>query len=285
MPSEENKERIPIKSLRTYQGDVDEAIGKNKESSASIFIAEQKRKIENPKKVAVIKDHPVRNKIYMYFGGIFFILGVCAIASVYYIRSNENTVVEQSTKTLLAFSKEKNINIASSTRENVLSAIKQERDTFNLPINSVLYINTMSGNSKAKAENVLSFIGPNQPGSLSRAFDGDYMLGVYSYDTNEVFLILKTKDFASSYSGMLKWEKNMPADLQKIFNLAPELLSSNMSFSDDAVKNKDLRVLKDYSGKTQLLYSFIDKETLVITKNESVFGAILGRLSISRQSK
>ena len=30
MPPEEKKERIPIKSLRTYQGDVEEAIANNK---------------------------------------------------------------------------------------------------------------------------------------------------------------------------------------------------------------------------------------------------------------
>ena len=114
MPPEENKDRVPIKSLRTYQGDVEEAIGKNKESSTSIFIAEQKRKLENPEKVVVVKDHPIRNKIYIYFGSIFFILGICIVISVYYIRATEKTVVEQQIKALLSFSKEKESNPAAT---------------------------------------------------------------------------------------------------------------------------------------------------------------------------
>ena len=281
MPPDKNKDRVPIKSLRTYQGDVEEAIGKNKESSTTIFVAEQKRKIEQPEKVVEIKYNPIRNKVFIYIGAALFILGSATIAVVYYIRVSEQTTIEQQTKTLLSFSKEKNIDIASSTRDSLISILTQEKTGFNLPINSVLYINT----TPVTTEKILSLLGPNQPGALTRSFDTAYMVGVYSYETNELFIILKVKDFASSYSGMLRWEKDMPKDLAKIFGLNPELLSTTSPFIDEAIKNKDLRILKDFSGKTQLLYSFIDKETLVITKNEGIFNAILGRLTISKQAK
>lgn len=281
MPPEENKGRVPIKSLRTYQGDVEEAIGKNKESSTTIFVAEQERKKTHPEKtVSTISYSPKRNKIFIYLGGMLFILGLGVVGSVYYIRSSEKTIIEQQTKTLLSFSKEKEINIASSTRESFLSTLKQEKDTFKLPINSVLYINTHTG-----VERLFSLLGPSQPGTLTRSFADNYMVGVYSYDTNEIFVIVKVKDFASSYSGMLKWEKDMPKDLAKIFSISPDLINSTTPFIDEAIKNKDLRVLKDFGGKTQLLYSFVDKETLVITKNETIFSAILGRLAISKQAK
>ncbi len=285
MPPEENKGRVPIKSLRTYQGDVEEAIGKNKESSTTIFVAEQKRKEFHPEKATEIKYSPVRNRLFIYLGGVFFVLGLVAVASVYYIRSSEKTVIEQQTKTLLSFSKEKDINIASSTRETLLSTIKQEKDGFKLPVNSVLYINTLSGKVPTPIVHLLSLIGPSQPSSLTRSFADSYMIGVYSYDTNEVFLILKVKDFASSYSGMLKWEKDMPKDLAKIFSISPDITNSEIPFVDEAIKNKDLRVLRDFGGKTQLLYSFIDKETLLITKNEAILNAIIGRLAIGKQAK
>lgn len=216
---------------------------------------------------------------------MLLVLGLGAVLSVYYIRASEKTTIEQQTKTLLSFSKEKSIEIASSTRDNLLTTIKQEKDGFKLPINSVLYLNTTAGKSGAKIENLMSLIGPSQPSSLTRAFDVHYMLGVYSYDTNEVFMIIKIKDFASAYSGMLKWEKDMPKDLTRVFGLAPELIATTSPFLDEAIKNKDLRILKDFAGKTQLLYSFIDKETLVITKNEGIFSAIIGRLAISKQAK
>ena len=64
MPPEEKKERVPIKSLRTYQGDVEEAIGRNKESSTTIFVAEEKRKVENPEKVKKYKDSDILISVY-----------------------------------------------------------------------------------------------------------------------------------------------------------------------------------------------------------------------------
>lgn len=285
MPPEEKKERIPIKSLRTYQGDVEEAIGKNKESSTTIFVAEQKRKESKPIIASEVKDSPFRNKLFISIGSLLFVLGLAIITTVYYIRATEKTIIEQKTKALLTFSKEKSIDISSSTRESLLSAMRQERETFKLPVNSILFINTTSGNIPAKIETILSLVAPSQPDTLTRSFGDKYMFGVYSYDTNEIFIILKVSDFASSYSGMLKWEKEMPKDLQRLFGLAPELLAESVSFSDLALKNKDLRVLKDFSGKTQLLYSFINKDTLVITKNESIFSAIIGRLSVNEQSR
>src|SRR4051812_18957147 len=44
-------DRVPIKSLRTYQGDVDEVMAKNKYSATTILVAEQKRRVESPQKV------------------------------------------------------------------------------------------------------------------------------------------------------------------------------------------------------------------------------------------
>lgn len=288
MLPEKNKERVPIKSLRTYQGDVEEAIAKNNFSNTNILVAEQKRKEFSPEKVIsnnTASYNPTRNKLFIYIGGLLFIIGALAVGSVYYIKSNEQTVVEQKTKTLLAFSKEKEINIASSTRETLTSNLKQERDSFKLPVNSVLYIRTLSGNVDAKTETLMKKLAPTQPSSLTRAFDNIYMLGVYSYDTNEIFMIIKIKDFPSAYSGMLRWESDMSKDLAKIYSITPETQALESGWSDQSLKNKDLRVLKDFNGKTQLLYSFVDKETLVIAKNESLFGAIIGKLAISKQSR
>ncbi|KND48002.1 MAG: hypothetical protein AB201_00145 [Parcubacteria bacterium C7867-006] len=285
MPPEEKKGRIPIKSLRTYQGDVEEAIGKNKYSSTTILVAEQKRKEERPEKVVSVRYSGTRNKIFIYLSVIFFILGVGSVIGIYYFRAHEKTIVEQATKTLLSFTKEDSIAVASSTRENLIIALTKEKEGFKQPVNSVLYVNTTDGTNPVQLSKIMSLVGPSAPSSLIRSFDSQYMIGVYSYDTNEIFFIIKVKDFASSYSGMLKWENDMPKDLQKIFSINPDLVSTTSPFSDLAVKNKDLRVLRSPSGKIELLYSFIDKETLLITKNDKIFNAIIGRFTVSKQAK
>lgn len=285
MPPEEKKERIPIKSLRTYQGDVEEAIANNKYTSTTILVAEQKRRVEEPQKVVEVKYSGTRNRVFIYFGGLFFILGVAIVTSVYYIKSSDDVVIERQVKTFLSPTKEIKIALASSTEDNIISTIVRERENFKLPINSVLYVNTVNENVPVDTSKILSVLAPSAPSSLVRSFYNKYMLGIYSYDTNEVFLILSVNDYASSYSGMLKWEKDMPKDLAKIFSVDQDFLTRTYSFSDLSIKNKDLRIIRDDAGKTIMLYSFIDKETLLITKNEKIFGAILARINISKQAK
>ena len=285
MPPEEKKERVPIKSLRTYQGDVEEAIAKNKYSSTTILVAEQQRKEKEPEKVVEVKYSGTRNKVFIYFGGIFLILGIAVVSSVYYLKSTDTVVIEKTTKTIIPPTKAKNIDIAGTNREKFVNSLIAEKTGFDSPINSVLFLNTTENSETAKIEKILSLIAPNQPSSLIRSFGKDYMVGVYSYDTNEIFIILTVSDYASSYSGMKKREKDIARDLGKIYDINQDVVTSNTLFTDLALKNKDLRVLKDLGGKTQVIYSFIDKNTILITKNERIFSAIMAKINISKQAK
>ncbi len=291
MPPENNpeekvveKENLPIKSLRTYQGDVEEAVTKNNYSSSSIFLAEQKRRDQTLLNPEQGTDKEARNKFFLLVGGILLLLGIITVVSVYYIKSNQQVVIEKQTKALIGFSEEKIMPIANSTREELVTNIISEKQSFSLPVNSVLYINAVSGSSTpADLFLLLSILAPNIPPSLERSFDSQYMLGIYSFDTNEPFIILTTSDFVSSYAGMLKWEENMSFDLGKLFSIQQNASTTTRIFTDQSLKNKDLRVLREASGKTVLLYSFIDKNTLLITTNENIFSAILGKYLVNKQ--
>lgn len=278
----------PIKSLRTYQGDVEEAISKNKFSSTDIFLAEQekKRTASDLKRIMVFNNPETKNKILFTIGLVLVTLGLVAIGVVYYLRSNESVIVEQKTKAIIGFTKEKTLLVSATTREKFTNQILAEKNGFSLPVNSVLYLNTVDANEKpAEIENVLTLLAPKMPGSLSRSFENKYMLGVFSFDTNEFFIILTTEDFGLSFSGMLKWEKDMLSDIGKLFAVLTNASSTSLTFVDQERRNKDLRVLKGENGKILLLYSFIDSKTLLITKNESVFNAILNKYQVSQQAK
>jgi hypothetical protein len=123
------------------------------------------------------------------------------------------------------------------------------------------------------------------PPSLVRSFGDEYMFGIYSFDTNEPFIILTVDDYAIAYSGMLKWELDAGKDLATLFNIPTQNSSSTLVFKDETAKNKDMRVLKDSAGTPLVLYSFIDRKTLVITKNENVLSAIVGKFLINKQTK
>lgn len=279
------KPEVQIKNLRTYQGDVEEAIAKNHFTTSTILIAEQKRKTQNEtSNPEQARNSGARNKFFILTGTLFLILGIATVGVVFYLKSRNAAVVIQNTKALMGFSEEKLLSVSGLNREKFINDILSEKQSANLQVNSVLYINTT--NTKDEPENledILSILAPNMPPSLSRSFDKEYMIGIYSFNTNEPFIILTTSDFANSYSGMLKWEKDMVSDLGKIFSIPQDTASSTMEFKDEATKNKDLRVLRRSDKVSVLVYSFIDKNTLVITTNDSILGAIVGKYNISKQ--
>lgn len=283
---EQKDERVPIKSLRTYQGDVEELMAKNNYSATTVLVAEQKRRLAVPRAQAAPVNLESRNKFFTILGITLLFLGVATVGVVYFIKSMDQTVVIQQTKAILPFSTEKSFNIASSSRENLLTFILQEKASVQLPVNSVMFLNILINETdEAGAEKLLSLLGPNMPASLSRSFEDTYMVGIFSYDTNEPFIILTTKDYANSFSGMLKWEKDMSTDLGRLFDITQNTSSTTPVFTDEALRNKDLRILKDENRKTILMYSFIDKNTLVITKNESIFNAILAKYTTSKNTR
>jgi hypothetical protein len=205
---------------------------------------------------------------------LLFILGVFTVGTVYYFKSQNPAVNVNQNKTIISYSQTKNLQIASSTRKDFITSILVEKQNLKLPVNSVLYLNTGDINR------FVELIAPHMPSELARSIDSRYMLGIYSYNTNEPFIILTETDFGLSYSGMLEWEKSMTSDLGEIFSVSQA--STTSIFEDEALKNKDLRIIKDSSRKTILLYSFIDKNTILITTNENIFSAILGRYMTSK---
>ena len=276
-------EKNPIKALRTYQGDVEESLGKKKISKTTILMAEQERKGFAPAEPFREVDTKKRNKIFIWSGVTLFFLGIITVGIVYYVKSMNEVATVKQTKAIIAFSEEKDILFANLTRENLVKQILAEKKSFKLPLNSVLYINnTDTLGVSVSALNFTSLIAPQMPGSLGRSFEDKYMLGIYSYDTNEPFIIFTTNDFAGSFSGMLNWEKNIARDIGPIFAINT---ASTTTFVDEALQNKDLRVLKDNNRKSVLVYSFIDKNTLVITANENVLTAIVGKYIISKQTR
>ena len=273
-----------IKSLRTYQGDVEEAVLKNNYSASSILVAEQKRKEGGLLDIGIPDNSAARNKFFILVGSILLLLGIVTVSAMFYIRSKDEVIIQKNTKTLIGFSEEKLMSMSNITREKLVNDILVEKKSLDLPVNSVLYINTANASgTPVLAQDVLMLIAPQMSPALLRSFDGEYMLGIYSFDTNEPFIILTTGDFANSFSGMLKWEKGMISDFEKLFSLSQNTSSTTRQFKDATARNKDFRVLQNENKKTILLYSFIDKNTLVITTNENILNAIIGKYNISKQ--
>lgn len=104
------------------------------------------------------------------------------------------------------------------------------------------------------------------------------------------FMILKVNSYERTFAGMLAWEPTMASDLAAFYpayaaaqtnsssTAAVSSFNSN-TFNDAVVANYDVRVLRDSSGKSILLYGYRGKDILIIARDEAAFTALVSRLS------
>ncbi len=280
-----------LKSLRTFQGDMQEHIEVKKETVATIALAEQKKKIENNE--PTYTEPEVRSKnsgsgssLFVIFGILALIVGGIIVGAIYFLKTETETTVTASVeKTLISYTNKKEIVLPTVNAQALASSLLQEKAIYQAPANSVLYTQFSQGGAPVTGATLFGTIAEHAGDALKRNIV-DTMVGIYSFDTSEIFFVLKPDDFGIVYSGMLDWESTLGRDMSVFFPLLQAHLASNPSvFSDETYKNKDVRVIRNDLGNIVLLYGFIDKDTLVITANEKIFEAILNRYLQSKLSR
>jgi hypothetical protein len=125
----------------------------------------------------------------------------------------------------------------------------------------------------------LKTIGANPPPEFLYSLDSKFMLAKFYLTKDWPILLFKIRDYDSAFAGIIKWERFMAADLQGIL-LLPNLDNINNFFEDKVIQNHDTRVLNDKNGNSLLLYSFINRNYLVLTTNEEPLKEIFRRFSL-----
>jgi hypothetical protein len=147
-------------------------------------------------------------------------------------------------------------------------------------ISAIIPVSSATANAQSPIADILG--GTAIPNRLERSLGGQYMIGAYTYDTQNSFIILKDTFYQNAYAGMLDWEKDMRNDLLPLIRVAhPDVVAISVnsdSFSDTVVSNIDTRVLKDASGDVILAYAFASNDTIVITTGIDSMKYLLDRL-------
>ncbi len=108
-----------------------------------------------------------------------------------------------------------------------------------------------------------------------RTLEDSFMIGSVTTTKNEPYLIVQSRDFDTFFTAFLAWEHFMRDDLAPLFGT---VIPPEAPFTDMIVNNRSVRVLRDSSGETTLLlYSFVNKNTVVITKSEEALKIVLER--------
>jgi len=309
-----------VSPIRTYKTDLAETVLGRKESVVKIALAEKKKKevvkkIE-AKKTTKTKDGKKRTMIIAII--IIFFLALNGALMFYFDEKNTlksispklSGIVKKfkfeakekptpvTTPQELAFALVPSDNnrkiIIPKERVEILQIISKEmreasdkESIKNIYLEETVTITIEEKKGKkqrvSSISELLSVWPHNMPDRLSRSLGDKFMIGIYSLSLGEnfPFLILTTNSYKQTFAGMFAWEKSILNDFYKLFSIEA---SQNpiQEFRDREIDGVDARVLTNTSGETILIYSFIDKDTLIITENEDVFSKILSKL-LTRQ--
>jgi hypothetical protein len=284
-----------LSPLRTFKTDMAKAVGEKGLSAAKIAIAEQERlrnrSIGSP---AVVEEAPKRS----HWGLIFLLLLILIAGGVgagsYWLHWNLLSFVPSSLRAYVPF---------SSNTTPVVSTPKVPVGTPFFSTETSLALNAddkaaLASISKPtglagsfthlylyRGSQVLGLTAARQalaatwPDAVTRVLNDQFMLGNFNLATNSDhrFIMLKPKFYEQAFNSLLNWERSMPDDLASMLGPSSPRNERAAEFSDRIFRNKDVRLLKNTAGQTILLYSFLDPDTIVITKDEETFAEIFKR--------
>ncbi len=305
IPPVSPKDDTVVKAVETYQGDIEKLVQKKNVSVVSMAAAEEKRRANTTQGEPEVPRPwlSTLSKTAMIIGGIGLLAGA-GLAIFFVTKPAPSVIIETDAPAPFIYVDETfgfNVPLGSFKRAAAMAALEGQRQQIQLSLGLIARIylaippTTPGGsNTPLSVAQLLAVLAPNVPAALLRAVDPyEYLLGVHSYDGNQAFLILKTTSYEQTFSGMLQWEQFMRQDLAPLFSRraqvqiqqdvnassttpTPDIIQTG--FIDRIIENHDVRAVQDINGEISILWSFVDRNTLVITTNEATLREITSRL-------
>ena len=294
-----------IRNIRTYQEDITDAIKNDNVSMIKIALAEKKRQDSQNTYDIGAKDK-VDIKKYILIGGVI-VITVLILLSLLYMSLGDskvtNTPVANQAPSLLYTESSIVFSVDKKDADDLERLIKKERDV-KLKLGDMKEIVLTLGNStstrKITTEDFFTISGSRAPSSLIRALEPNFLLGAYSFTPHDLFAVFKVNTYDVAYAGMLQWEPSIESDIGGMFisrkaavlptesplstTTTPTKLNvlNRRSFVDKIIDNRDTRVILNEDGSIALLYTFFDKNTLIIASSDKALKEIAFRLTSGR---
>ena len=305
-PAPKPKDESEVQPLQTYQGDIQKMIQTQNVSSVSIAAAESNRRARTPEVVETKEVSqeaqggagPNTATLLTIVGALLVVLSLGAAGYVAYLRSAPAQPAQQTLATPFITVDGTNAVTLSTNevaRADTIRSLTATKTSLKIPLSLVAQLTPVVAGTSTVSQPMgvqafLQILAPHMPPALSRSFDAPFLFGVHGYaGGNEPFLILETHAYEQTYSGMLAWEPFMRDDLLPLFAYTPSprpatdtaatstLAIVQSGFTDAIIQNHDARAIENAAGDPQLLWTFIDKNTLVITTNQYTLGEVISR--------
>jgi hypothetical protein len=289
---EQPKKNIGPKTIRTFSSDMAEAVRENQISVIKIAMAEKERQEqqEEAKKAGNSKS----SKILFFIGSLIFIAG--AIWGSFYLinqkKIKESMIIREKPRISTFINYDNAITIEATNINSLMSLISNihSRETEEKNgSNAIFFMKKIEKDIEGQLnkEEFLSILKSTAPDALSRSMSESFLFGKYKggqdVGTSSAFLIFGIKDYNLAYASMLDWEKSIFNDLFILFDITISDSDSALfekEWRDVIVNNKDARVLYGLDGEGILYYSFVNKNTLVITENAEVLKRMINSVLV-----
>jgi len=296
-------------AIRTYYSDIAETVQGKGVSMTDIALAEQKRREEHPEKAP--PPEPEREKTPGRWKSFSIILAVVLLVGgggififiSFFLSAQEEVVPESFRTTLIPTNSEHLLDVTDLSGDAVRTRIEEDRVVLDGTLNTIVTfipVDVVGEEQKLlSAREFLSRLETRADTALQRSVLNEFSLGVHLFDKNHGFLIIKTDFFENAFAGMLRWEKYLADDLPFLTQDIVGPLDTPIPdptpgeggvvlepieryvFQDVVVANRDARALiSSVAGNIKMIYSFPDKNTLIITTNPNTLVELFGRLTI-----
>jgi hypothetical protein len=290
------------KSIRTYEGDVAEAMAGRKTSVMSMAIAESSKKtgadtISN----SDTESKGYGKKIATFLLSILLIAAGLGGGYYLYLKSplaqHDPPAVNNKIPSIVVAEKQIIVSLQGLDGNQTVRKINNSYINEDIPdqtIFELIFSQTVGSTTvRVGTSAFLDKFNFEMPDTLRRSLKDSWMFGIHATDgTKNPFILLKNDFFQNTYAGMLKWESSMPEELADILNyrnlaLQQDPMSTSSisqffnlkgSFEDRTIMNRDVREFRNQNGDLLLLYSFIDKDTLIITTSEATLKIVIEKI-------
>lgn len=288
-----------LETIRTFQGDVQKVIKEGGGSLSKIAIAENNRRAQQGTSYnsEEIPESSGVSKLIIWTSVTLFVLGAGALVYFFVVANNKKNEVVPiiNSNPIVTADFEKKLSLTGLNRAGLIQTIATEKDSAINSLSSIERIlltkNSGIGESEAAVSDFFQILNTKAPPEFIRSLDDGFALGLHSFKENQPFLVLKVNYYQNAFASMLSWEKDIEEDLGGIFikpivlppaSTTAETLARKNIFYDAVLQNFDTRALKRSDGTIILLYSFINKNTLVITTNPDTLAEVSRRILAGR---
>ena len=296
-----------LKRIKTFQSDVEELIQKQQISKAAIALAESERRVKK-EEVSAQPSAPApahSAKILTLSGGlppaapkwntstllavVVLVLAVLGMGTGVYFFLKQNAPLQISPPSVNVKSGTAITLNTKESREKIVEKIRSHVQALSVPQNEVRVIPIVLDGKTITTTELLEEIEASVPAALLRALGTEPVLGVHGFRGGQPFLLFSVHSYDHAFDGILSWEPNLLREVGPLFGISvrnilgrvasttSDILENTLTIKDVIIRNKDARVVLGPGEEKIFLYSFLDKETLVLTTNTDTLQFLIGK--------